>query len=82
MFDSFDPIDCSLPGSSVYGISQTRILEWIALSFSRARLPGLKNHICFQILRIKSIFSRFNTSKFVGCYEAVEREKLININKK
>ena len=82
MSDSFDPIDYSLPGSSVYGISQTRILEWVALSFSRVRLPGLKNHICFQIPRLKSIFSRFNTSKFVGCYEAVERKKFININKK
>jgi len=28
-------MDCSLPGSSVHGISQARILEWIAISFSR-----------------------------------------------
>jgi len=28
-------MDCSLPGSSVYGILQARILEWIAISFSR-----------------------------------------------
>ena len=27
-----DPMDCSLPGSSVHGISQARILEWIAIS--------------------------------------------------
>ena len=30
-----DPMDCSLPGSSVHGISQARILEWLATSFSR-----------------------------------------------
>ena len=30
----FDPIDCSPPGSSVPGISQARILEWVAISFS------------------------------------------------
>ena len=30
-----DPIDCSLPGSSVHGIFQVRILEWVAISFSR-----------------------------------------------
>ena len=30
-----NPIDCSLPGSSVHGISQARILEWAAISFSR-----------------------------------------------
>ena len=30
-----DPIDCSLPGSSVHGIPQARILEWVAIPFSR-----------------------------------------------
>ena len=30
----YDPMDCSLPGSSVHGISQSRILEWVAISFS------------------------------------------------
>ena len=30
-----DPMDCSWPGSSVHGISQARILEWVAISFSR-----------------------------------------------
>ena len=30
----FNPMDCSLPGSSVHGILQARILEWAAISFS------------------------------------------------
>ena len=30
-----NPMDCSQPGSSVHGISQLRILKWIAISFSR-----------------------------------------------
>ena len=30
-----DPIDCILPGSSVHGILQARILEWVAVPFSR-----------------------------------------------
>ena len=30
-----DPKDHSLPGSSVHGIPQARILEWVAISFSR-----------------------------------------------
>ena len=33
--DSCDPMDCSLPGSSGHGIFQARILEWVAISFSR-----------------------------------------------
>ena len=30
-----DPMDCSLPGSSVHGFSQARVLEWVAVSYSR-----------------------------------------------
>ena len=30
----WDPVDCSLPGSSVHGILQVRILEWVAVSYS------------------------------------------------
>ena len=29
-----DPMDCSLPGSSVRGIFQARVLEWVAIAFS------------------------------------------------
>ena len=31
----WDPMDCSPPGSSVHGLSQARILGWVAISFSR-----------------------------------------------
>ena len=35
-----DPMDCSLPGSSVHGISQAGVLEWGAIAFSyKASLP-------------------------------------------
>jgi len=30
-----DPVGCSPPGSSVHGIFQVRILEWVAISYSR-----------------------------------------------
>ena len=30
-----NPMDCSLPGSSLHGIFQARILEWLAIPFSR-----------------------------------------------
>ena len=36
----WDPVDCSPPGSSVHGILQARLLEWVAISFSRD-LPHL-----------------------------------------
>ena len=31
----YDPVDCSLPCSSVHGIFRARVLEWVAISFSR-----------------------------------------------
>ena len=36
-----DPMDCSLPGSSVHGIFQARVLEWGAIAFSieKAKIP-------------------------------------------
>ena len=38
-----DPMDCSLLGSSVHGIFQARILEWVAIFFSRGSSdPGIK----------------------------------------
>ena len=37
----YDPMDCSPPGSSVYGIFQARILEWGAISSSRGSSQGL-----------------------------------------
>ena len=51
-----DPVDCSLPGSSLHGILQARVLEWGASSFSRgssqprnrtlvSRIPGRHFHL-------------------------------------
>ena len=34
MSDSSDPMDCSLPGSSIHGIFQAKVLEWGAIAFS------------------------------------------------
>ena len=36
-----DPMDCSPPGSSVHGISQARVLEWVAIAFSVLRIDPL-----------------------------------------
>ena len=32
-----DPMDCSLPGSSVHGIFQARVLEWVAIAHIKSR---------------------------------------------
>ena len=38
-----DPMDCSLPGSSVYGIFQARVLAWVAIAFSAILLYSSAN---------------------------------------
>ena len=54
-----DPMDCSLQGSSVHGIFQVRILEWVAVSFSRRSSqpkdlnPGLPH--CRQTLFVTRV---------------------------
>ena len=48
--DSFcDPMDCSPPGSSIHGASQARILEWVAISLSRASSQP-SNQICVSCI--------------------------------
>ena len=39
-----DPMDCSLPGSSLHGILQARVLEWVAIFLLQGNLPdpGIK----------------------------------------
>ena len=44
--DSVRPMDCSPPGSSVHGISQARVLEWVAMLSSRgSSKPRDQNHV-------------------------------------
>ena len=47
-----DPMDCSLPGSSVHGIFQARVLEWGAIAFSDEVLYlGVKGDDIYNTLK-------------------------------
>ena len=60
-----DPLDCSLSGSSVHGIFQARVLEWIAIAFSRgSSQPGNRT----PVSRIAG--RRFTVCE--GCCESVK----------
>ena len=67
-----DPMDCSLPGSSVHVSFQARVLEWVAIALS-------------DIIYI-SIYKRFSITfdkclrKNIPPQKKEEREKLENIN--
>ena len=51
-----DPMACSLPGSSVHGILQARILEWVAIPFSRGSSQPRDQ------IRVSCTVSRFFTT--------------------
>ena len=50
-----DPMDCSLPGSTVHGIFQARILEWVAISFSRRSQPRDWSRVSRIVGRTRSL---------------------------
>ena len=52
-----NPMDCSLPGSSIHGILQARVLQWVAIAFSEVQsLPQLLVHmVIFSPLPFLSI---------------------------
>ena len=50
-----DPIDCSLPGSSAHGILQARILEWVAISFSRGSSLDKVGILIISVLQVRKM---------------------------
>ena len=58
-----DPMDCSLPGSSVHGIFQARVLEWSAIAFSGKTVRQI---LYFSLLYlITKVIQRKGTSNFL-----------------
>ena len=45
-----DPVDCSLPGSSVRGIFQARVLEWGAIAFSEWYITAIKKNVFESVI--------------------------------
>ena len=55
-------MDCSLPGSSIHGIFQERVLEWVAIAFSRVKTSVLKPSMVVQsMLQLMSIEMQHKT---------------------
>ena len=62
-----DPMDCSLPGSSVHGILQGRILEWITFPFSRGSFwPRDRTWFSFTAVRFFIFWATKELSKSCG----------------
>ena len=66
MSDSGDPLDCSSSGSSVHGISQARILEWVVISFFRGSSPHRDQTLSPSLQEVSCIAGRFVNIKPPG----------------
>ena len=84
-----DPIDCSLPGSSIHGIFQARVLEWGAIAFSIS-WPHLSKmcHLYSDQFNVKILSSVHATVRIPHFHFAIEtlyiimKRKTIVINQK
>ena len=68
--DSCSPMDCSPPGSSVHGILQARILEWVAISFS-TRLSQSSDQIhvtCLSYIGRRILYHQRHLGKSKSSY--------------
>src|SRR5574341_610856 len=61
-----DPMDCSLPGSSIHGIFQARVLEWGAIAFSHIYSQACLNHL---------LLATFGMPMTTQHYQATEERK-------
>ena len=57
-----DPMDCSLPGSSIDGIFQARVLEWGAIAFS-----GIYVYIHENIIHTKEYYLAIKKNNIFSC---------------
>ena len=69
----YDPLDCNPPGPSVHGIFQARMLEWVAISFSRRSFPPGDG------TQVSPISGRFPLLIVLGGYSEFQRIKLKTI---
>ena len=69
-----DPMDCSLPGSSIHGVFQARVLEWVAIAFSELQYTCLGNSMDREacqatvhgIPRVRHDLAAKHTSTFIS----------------
>ena len=69
-------MDCSLPGASVHGTLQTRILEWVAIPFSRGssqpkdqtHVSCIARQILYHLSHQRNPQLALNFSKFANLY--------------
>ena len=70
----YDPMDCSLSGSSVHGILQARKLQWVVMPFSRGCFPP-RDQIC--LLHCRQILYHLSKWFVTKSWESVRVEPIV-----
>ena len=70
MSNSSDPMDCSLPGSSIHGIFQARVLEWGAIAFST-----MEYYLAIKRNTFESVLTRWINLESIMQSEVSQKEK-------
>ena len=75
----WDPMDCSHPGFSVYGILQARILEWIGIPFSRFSWPRDWTWVSCIADRLFTTWATKEAQSIIELVILLERFKLLQV---
>ena len=77
----WDPMDGSLPHSSVHGIFQARVLEWVAISFSRGSSPPRdQTQVCLIVGRRFNHLSHQGRGKFTAIHYYLKKQEKYRID--
>ena len=66
----FDPMDSSLPGSSIHGIFQARVLEWGAIPWTAIHQASLSFTISWSLIKLMSIELMMPSNYLILCRPA------------
>ena len=78
----WDPINCSLSGSSVHGIFQARVLEWVAISFSRgSSWPRDRTPVSCIVGRCFTIWATREVPKAVKNLPAIQETQVWSLGR-
>ena len=73
-----NPIDGSPPGSPIPGILQARILEWVAISFSRVICAHLYNYLLFILYILRRLDSKASSKSFGNIRNVLAMQMIIS----
>ena len=71
-----DPMDCSLPSSSILGIFQARVLEWVAIAFSASHILKSINHRKSKRISEEHVLC---FTDYIKAFDCVDHNKLWKI---